>query len=563
MISDDIQKQIQPIIDSIAQNQSFFVDIDIPTDIKHGDYSSSIALRLSKHLKKNPIDIATEIVKKISKISNISKIEILKPGFINFWVDSTYLLQDIQNIVNNKIQYPSYYLGTNKKIIVEFAHPNTHKLFHIGHLRNVTTGESMVRILEAAGNQVIRANYQGDVGLHIAKCIWGIQHSSVKINSLKTLRDKVAFIGNTYTEGTRAYEESQEKKQEIIDINRKLYENDTEIFKLWKETRAWSLEYFEKIYARVYSKFDRYYFESELPKRGIEISHEAEKKGILEKSKGALVFIGKKYGLDTRVFINSLGFPTYEGKELALAELEFSEHGKIDKCIHVVTPEQTSFFKVTFKVEELLDEKKYKDKQFHLIYEWVNLKSGKMSSRTGNIIEGDWLIDEAKKKILNLYHCSEETAEVLAVSAVKYSILKNGVKNPIAFDFDESISLEGNSGTYIIYTYVRCQSILQKNKLTNLSLIQSNNLSSEEMHLIRLFYQFPQVVLKAVKNYAPNYIATYVYNLCQTFNLFYQNCPILKAESHKLHLRILLTHATASLIKQSLYLLGIKTVEKM
>lgn len=560
MIKQILEEKINQFIKK-SYHSDLIVDMEQPVNHDYGDYSSTIALKLSKILKKNPMEIANEIIKIFPENKSIKKVEVLKPGFINFWISDLYFLDEMQKVIENNITYPTFHLGKTKKIMVEYAHPNTHKLFHIGHLRNVSTGESIIRILETVGNKVVRSNYQGDVGLHIAKCLY-ILKNLTKIKSLKTLQDKIELIGKAYSEGQQAYEKDEKAKQEIIEINGKIYNRDPEIMSLWTETRKWSLDYFNEIYNRTYCKFDRFYFESELPERGIKIAIDAEKKGILEKSEGAVVFKGEKYGLDTRVFINSLGFPTYEGKELALAELEFSEFGNLDKCIHVVTPEQTSFFKVTFKVEELLDEIKFKNKQFHLIYEWVQLKSGKMSSREGNIIEGNWLIDEAKKKIIDLYKCEEEIAEVLAVAAIKYSFLKHGVKNAIAFDFDESISLEGNSAPYLIYTYVRCQSVLKKNTLKESSIFPSDY-QNEEITLLRIFYQFPEIVLSSAQNYAPNYIATYLFNLAQAYNLFYQKCPILKAKPEKQQLRLKLTKATGMIIKQGLYLLGIKTVEKM
>ncbi len=571
MIRQELLKNLSQIISKLSTGETA-IDLDRPTNPAHGDYSTSIALKLSKELKKNPLEIAQMIVKKFPKHDFIEKVEIVKPGFINFWLSNEYLLKQMRESAESHFNIPSFHLGKNKKIMVEFAHPNTHKLFHIGHLRNISTGEAIVRILETVGNKVIRSNYQGDVGLHIAKCLYRIKNQELRIKNLKTLKEKIEFIGKAYTQGTKAYEEHENAKKKIIEINRMIYEKNPKIMPLWNETRQWSLDYFNEVYKRVYSHFDRFYFESELPERGVEIVQEALKKGILEKSKGAIVFNGKKYGLDTRVFINSLGFPTYEGKELALSEIQFSEFGEIDKNIHVVTPEQTSFFKVTFKVEELLNEKKYKNKQYHLIYEWVHLKEGKMSSRAGNVIEANWLIDEVKKKIIELFKCDDTVAEVLAIASVKYSFLKNGVSSPIAFDFNESISLEGNSGTYLLYTYVRTKSILKKVTLNNGTMKPfdntqggqlNNEITKEESALLRTIHQFSETVESAAKSFAQNYIATYLFALAQQFNLFYQKYPVLKAEKDVKTFRLLLTKATEEVLKKGLDLLGIKTVEKM
>ncbi|QQG44648.1 MAG: arginine--tRNA ligase [Candidatus Roizmanbacteria bacterium] len=541
-------------------------DLEHPANSDFGDYSSSIALKISKNLKKNPMDVAEEIVKNLESNDLIEKAEVLKPGFINFWITPSYLFSLNKDLAQGKIEYFPYSLGKIKKIMVEYAHPNPLKLFHIGHLRTLFIGESIARIFEALGNKVVRANYEGDIGLHVAKCLWRlkqiIKEKGDVIFAQMTLREKISFLGKAYSEGNKVYEEGGKGKEEIIEVNRMIYENNSEIIPLWEETRELSLNYFNEIYKRAYTQFDRLYFESEMHKRGVEISQQALEKGILEESEGAIVFNGKKYGIDTRVFINALGLPTYEGKELALAEMEFSEFGELDKCIHVVGPEQSSFFKVTFKVEEILNPEKYRGKQMHLDYGWVTLKSGKMSSRQGNVIEGEWLLNKSKEVIVNSYKCEEKTAESLAIAAVKYSYLKNGLKSNIAFDFDESISLEGNSGPYLIYTYVRCQSVLAKTSCSNDGII-IKSISKEEKDLLRSFYQFTEVVEKAGISFSPHLIATYLFDLAQKFNIFYQKHQILKADDETKNFRLLLTKATAQVIKNGLYLLGIETVEKM
>lgn len=525
MIKDEILKNLQVALEKINV-KDVTPTLEKPANSDFGDYSTSIALKLVKQLKKNPLLIAEEIAKNFPKNDSIKKIEIVKPGFINSWISDVQLINRLTEALEKGFIFPEHHLGKNKKIMVEFAHPNTHKLFHIGHLRNISTGESVVRILEAVGNKVIRSNYEGDVGMHIAKCLYGIQNSKFKIQSLKTLQKRIEFIGKMYSVGTKAYEDDPKAKEEILKINKMIYDRDPEIMSLWTETRQWSLEYFNENYKRFYSHFDRCYFESEFYERGIEIVEEALKKGILEKSQGAIIFNGKKYGIDTRVFVNSLGLPTYEGKEPALAEKEFSDFGELDKVIHVVTPEQTSFFKVTFKVEELLDEKKYKDKQYHLVYEWVKLKAGKMSSREGNIIEANWLIDEVKKKISEKFKCDEETTEILAVASVKYSFLK-------------------------------------KAYFSNETMKQWNNLNNDESNVLRLINQFPEIVQQSAQQLSPNLIANYLYELAQKYNYFYQKNKILESEEIIKQFRLILTQATGKVIKEGLYLLGIKTVERM
>lgn len=564
MIKDKIEQSLKDALNKMDVMEAVEIDVKPPNNSAFGDYSSSIPFKLSKKLKMPPMKVAESLAKIITPPNGTEKIEAVAPGYVNFWLKKNDVIEMASKYSNNKFAFPEFHLGPNKKIMVEFAHPNTHKLFHIGHLRNISTGEAMVRIFEAVGNKVIRTNYQGDVGLHIAKCLYGIRHSKVDYKNLKSLKEKIEFIGKMYTVGTAAYEDSKDAKEEVLKINKMIYDQSPEILPLWQETRQWSLDYYGEVYKRVYSRFDRLYFESEVTKRGLEITKEIFKKGILVKSEGAIVFNGKPYGLDTRVFINSLGFPTYEGKEMGLAEKEFSDFGELDKAIHVVTPEQTSFFKITFKVEELIDEKKYKDKQYHLAYEWVKLKEGKMSSRVGNIIEGNWLIDQIKNKILEKFKCDDDTAETLAVASTKYSFLRNGIQTIIHFDIDESISVEGNSAPYLIYTYVRCKSVLGKvEDNQNDKKIDVARLNKDELSILRKLQQFPEIVSKAAAEFSPNVIATYLYELASEYNVFYQKNPILKAEAGSKEIRLLITNATANVLNKGLDLLGIKTVEKM
>ena len=564
MIKDKILENLYSALKKIGVEEKE-ISLEHPSNPDFGDYATSIALKLAKNLKKNPFQIAEEIKKNFPKNNLIEKIEVIKPGFINFWISTNYFLDYARKITQEIFDFPSFHLGKNKKIMIEFAHPNTHKLFHIGHLRNISSGEALSRILMVVGNTVIRSNYQGDVGLHIAKCLYQVKSEKLKVKSLKTIREKVALLGKMYADGNKAYETDDQAKKEIIQLNQMIYQQQGDIVPIWKETRQWSLDYFDAIYKRVDAKFDRLYFESELPERGKKIIQEALKKGILEKSEGAIVFKGKPYGLDTRVFLNALSIPTYEGKELALAEKEFSEYGELDKCIHVVGPEQSSFFKVTFKAEELIDTAKYKGKQMHLIGGWVRLKHGKMSSRSGVVVEGPWLLNEAKKRILGKFKCDEKIAETISIAAVKYSFLKNNISADIAFDFDESISLEGNSGSYLLYTFVRTQSVLKKVSKINLQQVTLIKylIEVEEKNLLRALNNFPEIVYEAAKSFSPNLIANFLYDLAQKYNLFYQKHKILESDKNTRNFRLLLTKAAGHVLKNGLYLLGIKTVEKM
>lgn len=565
MIKKEINKLLNQTLEKIFKKK-FNEEVSVPENPSFADLTTTVALKLAKEIKKNPLEIAQKIQKEMAGNFLFKKIEVIPPGFINFWIKKEYLFDQALKFIQKQWNFPSIYFGPNKKIMIEFAQPNTHKLFHIGHLRNVCIGESLARILEAVGNKVIRVNYQGDVGMHIAKCLWQLKNDKNKLKSAKTIKEKISLLGQAYALGNQAFEENEKARKEIIEINQQIYNKHPKIFSLWKKTRKWSLEYFDKIYQRLDTHFDRLYFESEMANQALEICKKAQEKGILEKSQEAIIFNGKKYGLDTRVFVNSLGYPTYEGKELALAEKEFSEFGEIDKCIHVVSVEQRSFFKVTFKVEELLDQQKYQGKQYHLAYEWVKLKTGKMSSREGNIIEANWLIDQVKERIIKKYQSSKKTAEILALAAIKYAFLKININVPLHFDIEESISLEGNSGPYLLYTFVRTQSVLKKSKKKKIKLenwVSDIKLTKEENNLLRIFLHFPNIVEESAKNLSPSILANFLYQLSKSFNLFYQKCRILEKDEKTQDLRILLTYATSTILQKGLYLLSIPTLKKM
>ena len=525
---------------------------------------------LAQRLKKNPLEIAREIACFNSEI--IEKTEANGP-YINFWFRDAFLVEAAFNKIAR----------TDKpdKIMVEFAHPNTHKAFHIGHLRNIITGESICRILEFAGHQVIRANYQGDVGLHIAKALWGIEQMKDECEQAqqKSLDERIKFLGKAYALGGQMFEKDDSVKKEINKLNAKIYEKNKSIWDVYEITRNWSLEYFNKIYRRLNTKFVRLYFESEVFERGKELTLEYLKKKDFKKSQGAIIFEGEKYGLHSRVFVNSAGFPTYEAKDLALAETQLKEF-EPKKIIHVVGKEQSDYFKVLFKaLEFVLPESK--DKEEHLAYGWVTLKSGKMSSRTGQVVLGEWLLDEIEKKISEVMFKSElenkdDVVKKVSLAAVKYAMLKIGVDHDMVFDIDESISVDGDSGPYLLYIVARVRSVLEKHEAMKHGSIEAIKhkakgeksktnfaFQNAERKLLFEVANFGEAVEKAGQELDPSRIAKYLFDLAQGFNSFYHDCPILKADNEVKVFRLSLIKKVGETMEQGLALLGIETVDKM
>lgn len=627
LIKDQLKEELSSVIKVLGglpagQQGDFMPSVEIPADLEHGDFTTNSAMILGKILKKNPMEVGEEIKSKF-QISNFSakggsdsggkfpisnnniqiieKIEVVRPGFVNFWLSKDHLVMRIDSLLNSKEYFDrESNLLLSKKIMIEYAHPNTHKALHIGHIRNITTGESLVRLMESQGAQVIRANYQGDVGMHIAKALYAlinISSYSGQLDKITGKVERVQFLGKAYAAGSQEFETDPQAKDKIRDYNYLIYaaaqrlqqekgiavgttdylqfvegrkEDLDKVYLIWKETRQWSLDYYEEMYKIFNTHFNRYFFESECLS-GVDLAKDAVKKGVLTESEGAIIFNGEKFGLDKRVFVNSLGLPTYEAKELALAEKEFTEFFPLDKAIHIVGPEQSSFFKVTFKAEELLDPEKYKDKQIHLAYGWVRLKHGKMSSRLGNVFTAEQLLKEAKAEIQAILEKSdysseerEKIVERVAVAAIKYSFLKVAIHQEIAFDLQESISFDGNSGPYLQYTYARTQSVLRKAGISNFQFPNSNfKLEKEELELLRVLVRFEDAVRSAAERYAPNILCNYLFGLAQVFNLFYQKLPILKAEGEVKDLRLALTEATGKVIERGLYLLGIEAPGRM
>ncbi|MDD2935378.1 MAG: arginine--tRNA ligase [Candidatus Pacebacteria bacterium] len=559
MIKEDLQKIIKSALADLGIEVGE-VHLEHPVDLKMGDYSTNTAMVYAKQLGQNPKELAEKIVEKIKATGAllpwIEKVEVAGAGFINFYLKPEFFVDSVKDVLEKGGKYGSNESLKGKKIMVEYTDPNPFKEIHIGHLMSNAIGESISRIIGFQGANVIRANFQGDVGMHVAKAVYGL---------LQTGKDgsKIGDLAEAYAYGAKSFDD---KKQEITEINKKIYDrSDEKINKLYDTGREASLRYFEVIYKKLGTKFDEYFFESQTAGIGKELVEKNVGK-VFEESDGAIIFKGENYGLHTRVFINSEGLPTYETKDLGLIKSKFEKYPDLDLSISVTGNEVKEYFKVMLKSAELV-EPEWAGKTKHIAHGMLRLPEGKMSSRTGDVISAIGLMADVEQMILAKMEKSEgydKTVEQITLSAVKYSILKSASGKDIIFDFDKSISIEGNSGPYLQYTNARINSILEKAKQENIPTWNFDLQAVEDITDIeKLLYRFPEIVELAGATNEPHHVAVYLSDLAQAFNSYYSGIQIVNSSEENSSYRVALSQAVGQVIKNGLYLLGIEAPEKM
>ncbi len=579
-----------------------------------GDVSTNVALKSARTVSQpqlaQPRALAQALTEQMTS-PTIDRIEVAGPGFINFYLSEQFLKSEIGRLVSKgESILPQFNHGN--KVVVEYTDPNPFKEFHIGHLYSNVVGESIATLIEATGAEVWRADFFGDVGMHVAKSIWGLRHNltedglTMKELETRDLTDRVKYLGKSYARGATAYEEDEAAKEEMkqlnflafkaaqevvlpqynktpeIDYDQFIQDSDfeyDEIKKMYSLGRKWSLEYFDSIYARLGTTFKGYYPESLTGEYGYGMVMAGLAEGIFETGEGgAIIFPGEKHGLHNRVFINALGLPTYETKDFGNAVAKYQDF-PYDQSVIITANEINEYFVVVLKALRML-RPDLGDKTTHIGHGMVKLPDGKMSSRTGKILQGEWLLEEAKNRILEILKTSkpempasqaDQVAEKVGQAAIKYAFLKASIGKDIAFSFDESLSFHGNSGPYLQYTYVRCASILEKAKSLQNSDINKPfdellySLTQSEKVLATALYRFPMVVEQAAKERAPHLVCTYLYELAQAFNGFYTQNSVLGSdvEPETTAFRLHLVQAVARVLQTGLELLGIETVEKM
>lgn len=546
--------------------------VEHPEDFNNGDYSTNVAMVCAKQLKTNPKKLAEEIKAKLDADlpKEIEKTTVAGAGFINFYLSRKFFANSIEEILNKPEDFGKNDILNGKKIMVEYTDPNPFKPFHIGHLMTNAIGESVASILEYAGASVSRANYQGDVGLHIAKSIYGLLKDEALQDRSGTHNVQAANIGKAYVFGSKAYEEDIQAKKEIEEINKKIYaRSDEKINEIYDWGFDATMEAFEDLYKILGTKFDYYFLESAMTDTGVEIVH-ANLEKVFEESEGAIVFKAEKYDpkLHTRVFITSAGLPTYEAKELGLTLEKFKTVPDMDLSIVVTANEQMDYMRVVAKALSIIHPD-FENKMKHITHGMMRFASGKMGSRKGNVVTGESLLYDARLAILEKIKdrdIPEEEREQIAsdvgISAIKYSILKQSIGGDIIYDFDKSISFEGDSGPYLQYSYARANSILEKAQKENI-LPDFNTLPEEIFEVEKLLYRFPEVVLHSAEECEPHHITNYLVEVARAYNSFYGNMVIVDKNDKTSSYKVALSYAFSFVMKNGLHLLGIRAPKKM
>lgn len=544
-------------------------ELTAPPDSVWGDFAFP-CFKIARSQGRNPVEIARELAPKIEPKGFIAKAEARGP-FVNFFVDAGRLAQELlREIEERGVRYGHSNVGEKKKVMVEYAQFNTHKAIHVGHVRNLVLGETTARILEANGYEVIRATYHGDIGIHVAKTLWGLLRLHKNEEPPKEKRG--AWLGKIYAEAVTRIEADKEAEAEANALNQKLEKGERVIRKLWKETRAWSIAEFKEVFRELGVTPDAMYWESEMERPGRAVVKELVRKGIAKESQGAIIVPLEKYGLDVMVVLKSDGTTLYSTRDFALALRKVKEW-KPDRSLIIVDVRQSLYFKQLFKTLELYG---YKKPMVHIPYEFVTLKGRAISSRKGDVVTFEEMrsavraqaATETKKRHADWDEKKiAETAREIAMAAVQYGMLAHDTDRSIVFDIDTAASFDGATGPYLQYTGARIAGILRRDRKIERSrdrdLKKIRSIEAVEKKLLLLLARYPQVVLQAARDYRPLPLAAILFEIAKTFSEFYENVPVLKAEASARAFRLDLIRAARAVLEGGVRLLGFDLLKEM
>ncbi len=523
-------------------------------------------------------EIAVALAERLSGTEGFDRIEAVN-GYLNlFFSTADYSRRVIARVLEEGERY-GHGQRLNQRLMVEFSHPNTHKAFHVGHLRSAFLGDVLARILEAAGYDVIRANYPGDIGLHVIKWLWNYlkYHKGEKPD-----KDITRWMGTIYSEAIKRLDQDPSLEEEIREMYARWDKRDPEVVNCWKETRQWSLDGFNEMYSLLDIHFDRYYFNSMFEKPGKEIVNDLLAKGIAEDERATggavIVKIDEKLGLPEEkyrvmVVLRSDGTALYATEDLALARQKFLDYPDLVKSYYVVDVRQSLHFQQVFKTLELAGYE-WATRSQHLPYELVNLPGNVvMASREGTVVLLEDLIREATERALTVVQeknrelaaeKQQEIAKAVGIGAIKFPMLSRDSNKVVTFDWESALDFNGQAAPYIQYAYVRANSILRKvDNVIPEDLAPDYELSKSEITLIDLIARMSDDIQKAARDLKPLIITNQAYELARAFNDFYTQCPVLGVEEPQRSTRIRLVAAARQAIANSLALLGITAPQAM
>lgn len=566
-----MKNKIADAIAAVVQrlyNTSVDIELSRPEE-KFGDYATNVAMQLAGIAGKNPRAVADELAAALrGELRGVaSEISVAAPGFINIRLTDSVLQQEITRMLDESTAYGASSKYAGQTIVAEYSDPNPFKVLHAGHLYTSIVGDAIANLFAFAGGQVHRVNFGGDVGMHVGKTLWAILRKLGGAHPEKLaeidVSERSEWMTACYVEGNNAYDDDPAAKTEMIALNKQVYaihaagDHDSEVAQIYWTCRQWSYEYFDEFYARIGTHFEKYYPESQTASVGLETvkQHIGD---VFEESDGAVIFRGEDHGLHTRVFINSEGLPTYEAKDVGLIMKKWDDY-HFDKSIIITGNDQAHYMAVVLKaIEQFMPE--LSARTSHLTHGIVKLAGGvKMSSRKGNILRAVDVLSAAAE--------ANQTAtgkqdDAVVLGAVKYSFLKQRMGGDIVYDPLESVSMQGNSGPYLQYAHARARSILKKSAHSGANTAAGGyTFNPFERTLVRKLSEFPEVIDNAVEEMLPHHICSYLYELAQTFNRFYENTRVI-GDEHETD-RITLVEAYAGVLRNGLELLGISAPESM
>lgn len=542
--------------------------IEIPPDENMGDYAFP-CFRLAKELKKAPAIIASELKEKIEANDILEKVEIVG-GYLNFYINKETLIKNtLEEIENKGTEYGKSNIGEGKNIIVEYSSPNIAKPFHIGHLRNTLIGHSIYNMYKFLGYNTIGINHLGDYGTQFGKMIegyklWGHEYN-IEENPIEELTKIYVRINDLCKEDESVLEACR-------DNFKKLEEGDPYCTEIWNQFKELSLKEFNRIYDILGVKFDSLNGEAFYSDKMDEIVDLLEKSGKLIESEGAKIVDLEEQKKGICMIKKSNDSTTYATRDLA-AILYRTRTYDFDKCLYIVAYEQNLHFKQIFEVAKLLGiNEKYINGLEHVPYGMVHLKTGKMSTREGNVIKVNDLLEEAVSRVEKIIEeknpnmeNKKENAKKIGIGAIAFSNVGTTIIKDQIFDWDTILNFNGETGPYIQYTYVRTQSVL--NNINTLPKVQEIDLkqleNKEALRVIKLIYNFQETIIEATNKNEPSILARFVIDLAKAYSSFYNEYKIMSDDINEKNARIYLTYITGLILKIGMNLLGIEMPDKM